>query len=63
MINLKDARINAGMTQFELANKCKIARSVIANIETGRAEPSKQTAIAISKALNLDPRELFDWGD
>lgn len=63
MIELKEARIKAGLTQQQLADECQIARSVIANIETGRAEPSKDTAIKIAFVLDIKPYDLMNWGD
>lgn len=63
MVELKKVRIEAGMTQHELAERCGIARSVIANIETGRSEPSKDTAIRIANVLSIEPYDLMNWGD
>lgn len=39
-ISMKAARINAGLTQLELAKIIGVTRNTVANWETGKTEPS-----------------------
>ena len=51
------ARIEANMTQGQVAEKMHTTQSVIARLESGRHFPSLQTihkyAVAVGKAINL----------
>lgn len=55
MVNLREERKKAGMTQAELGNKIGTVRQTISNIENGISRPSIETAQAIAKVLG------FDW--
>lgn len=63
MLNLKNLRTEKGMTQSQLADEIKCARTVIANIEGGTAQPSIATAKALGKALGVNWWEFFEEGD
>ncbi len=56
------ARLNAGMTQSELAGDF-ITRNMLSQIENGLAMPSLQTALYIADRLGLDAGVLFSEGD
>lgn len=58
MVNLKELRLKAGLTQEELASKCEIQRSTIAMIERGVNKPSFELALKLSKELNCTVEEL-----
>lgn len=60
MNRLKEYRNKANMTQRELAAIAGITLITISNIENNRTEPKISTAIAISKALNVGLKELWD---
>lgn len=60
MNRLKEYRSKANMTQRELAAIADITLITISNIENNRTEPKISTAIAISKALNVGLKELWD---
>lgn len=63
---IKQARIQAGMTQKQLADKCGMADSAIRKYESGRVAPKMGTVKKISAALNVSIRELLKgtpWGD
>lgn len=62
---LKKARLNAGMTQKELADKCGMADSAIRKYESGKIVPKVDTMRKISNALNVDMGKLYgiDGGD
>jgi len=55
---IRRARINAGMTQSELAGDF-ITRNMLSQIENGIAMPSLQTALYISDKLGVDAGLLF----
>ena len=50
-IEIKIARIRAGLKQYELAQRAGIREPELSMIETGRREPSPETAARIAEAL------------
>lgn len=58
---LKKIRKSKGFTQAELANDIGIEISQISRIERGTINTSINTIHEISKALNLEIAELFDF--
>ncbi len=56
---VKKARINAGFTQEELANKSGLHRTYIAGIETGRRNISVKNLEKIAKALGVKTNDLL----
>lgn len=62
MIDLRALRNEKGLTQQQLADEIHCARTVIANIETGLAQPSIATAKAIGSALEFDWWQFFEEG-
>lgn len=58
---LKEARINAGLTQEQLAEKLGMGKSTIAGYEKGNREPSMYTIKNIMDILNIDAN--FLWQD
>lgn len=61
---IKAARIRAGMTQQELADKLGISFVGISQWENGKRNPKKETLDRIAKALRTSRKELEgeDWG-
>ena len=59
---IRIARLNAGMTQAELAGDF-ITRNMLSQIENGLAMPSLQTALYIADKLGVDAGILFSEGD
>jgi len=57
--NIKELRKNLGMTQAQLAELVGIARVSIVSIETGRYIPTIETALRISKALQVPVDQIF----
>ena len=62
MVDLKAIRTKKGMTQQQLADEIHCVRTVIANIETGLAQPSIPTAKAIGQALGFNWWLFFEDG-
>ncbi len=56
---LKKARLDAGMTQKELANKCGMADSAIRKYESGKVIPKIETRKRIATALNITTSDLM----
>ena len=51
-LNIREARLMLGLTQSQLARLANVSRSYVGDIERGQKEPSWDTLIAITKALN-----------
>lgn len=60
-INLKKLRAEKKVPQEELANSSDIPISQIGRIERGEINTTISTAYAISKALEIDIKELFNF--
>ena len=56
---LKKARLDAGMTQKELAEKCGMADSAIRKYESGKVIPKIETRKRIATALNITTGDLM----
>lgn len=59
MVNLKQIREEAGLTQEQLAAECNVIRQTISNIECGLSRPSVETAKLIAKVLNILWTDFF----
>lgn len=56
---LKEARLNRGMTQSELAARIGVVKSTVAGYETGRSEPNMEKFAQIMSVLNIDANTLL----
>lgn len=56
---VREIRSSLGMTQEELAGLTGVARQSIISIEKERYLPNIETALLISKSLNVPVAELF----
>jgi len=56
---VKELRTNLGMTQAQLAELVGVARVSIVAIENGRFLPTIETALLISKALDVPIERIF----
>jgi XRE family transcriptional regulator, regulator of sulfur utilization len=56
---IKELRVNAGMKQFELAEKCNISTTYMSQIESNAKEPNMSTLKEISDNLNIPLPILF----
>lgn len=57
--NLKNLRIQAGLSQAALAEKASITDKFYNDIETGRKWGSFDTLVNLATALEVSPYELF----
>ena len=57
---LKEKRVEAGLTQAELAEKSGVSRATIAGIESGAIKNVKtDTLLKLSSALNAGVTKIF----
>lgn len=56
---LKEARDNKKMTQYDLAQAVGLKENQVAQIETGRLNPSYGLACRIAEAVGVDKKDLF----
>ncbi|MGM9529437.1 MAG: helix-turn-helix transcriptional regulator [Phascolarctobacterium sp.] len=57
---IKEARQEKGYTQEELANKSKVARTIIAGLESGAiTSTSTKTLVKIARALGCPVTHIF----
>lgn len=57
--HLKEYRIEAGLTQEELAEEVNVRRETIIRLEAGKYNPSLKLAIDISRVLKTDIEDIF----
>ena len=57
--SIRRIRLSKKMSQLELSASANMSQSFIANIETGKKEPSAMTLIRIARALEVSPRDFF----
>lgn len=59
-MTLKDARLSAGLTQTQLADRVGVSQTTVYDLEVGRNQsPSYETVIRLAAALGVSPEELF----
>ena len=57
--SIRRIRKAKNISQLELSVKANMSQSFLANLETGKKEPSAMTLIRIADALEVSPREFF----
>ena len=58
---LKKLRIEAQMTQEELANRAGVSENTIVTLESGKLNTTIATCFDIAKALGIATKQLFDF--
>ena len=56
---VKDARVQAGFSQAQLAEMVGVSRNTISSIETGQFSPTAKLALILCIALDKKFEELF----
>jgi transcriptional regulator with XRE-family HTH domain len=56
--HLRKARLKAGLTQEELAERCYLHRTEVSLLERGGREPRLGTLIKLASALGVGPESL-----
>ena len=59
--NIKRYRIDAGLTQEEVANKIGAHQTYIGKLELGMINPSTKRLFELSRALGITIPNLFDF--
>jgi len=57
--NLKETRIEKGLSQQQLADLVGVSRNTISSIETGQFNPTAKLALILCIALDKKFEELF----
>lgn len=58
-ITLKAARVNANMTQVQVAKALKISRNTVANYEAYRTKPDIETSARLAELYNLSVDDII----
>lgn len=58
-ITLKAARVNAGLTQEEVAKKLKKSKNTIVNYESGKSTPDIETGKALASLYGCSVDDLI----
>jgi len=56
---LRQARLNAGMTQEELAAKVRLTREYVSLLERGKRTPTIHVFVRLTRALGLSPADMI----
>lgn len=59
--HLRKLRLDKGLSQDQLGLKAEISKNQVGNIERGEVNITLITATAISKALDIPTKDLFDY--
>ncbi len=60
---LRDIRKKKAMTQEDVADKAGIVVSQVGRIERGKLNPSISTIFVIALAMDIEPKDLFDFDE
>ncbi len=60
-LRLKHLRTQRRLTQEELAERIGISSKYLSSIERGKENPGLSTIARIAEALQIEPREMFDF--
>ena len=58
--DVKERRLERGLSQAELAKSVSVSRQTINSIETGRYVPSLPLALALGRFFGVPVEEMFD---
>jgi putative transcriptional regulator len=58
--DVKERRLDHGLSQAELANAVHVSRQTINSIETGKYIPSLPLALALGRFFGVPVEEMFD---
>lgn len=59
--NLRELRIDIGLSQYQLANKLQLSQSSIAKWELSKTEPTATAIIKIAQFFNISTDELLGY--
>lgn len=58
-VNLRRARLSAGISQEELGRRCDLHRTEVSLLERGGREPGLATIVRLCGALETEPEDLL----
>jgi putative transcriptional regulator len=61
--DVKERRLERGLSQAELAKEMSVSRQTINSIETGKYVPSLPLALALGRFFGVPIEEMFDADD
>ena len=56
---IRKARLEQGLTQFDVARRLGLDSRTILNIENGKGNPKAEVLYPLIRLLKIDPREIF----
>lgn len=59
MSNLRDLRVQSGLSQAELSRRMSIDPSIVRHVEAGRLKPYPRFRRVAAEILGVEERELF----
>lgn len=62
-MNIKEARLAAGMSQEELAARMDVDQGYVSSLEAGKRNPTILTMWHVAEALGVLPEVLFRMGE
>ncbi|MNX54919.1 anaerobic benzoate catabolism transcriptional regulator [compost metagenome] len=60
-IHIRQLREKKGMSQQDLADDCNITQNQVGRIERAEINTTVKTLVKIANALDVEPKELFDF--
>lgn len=60
---IRDLRLDANMTQTELAMRCNVSKCALVNYENGYQMPSIPVLIKMMKSMGIDEIRFYTNGD
>ena len=57
--NVREARMNLGLSQEELARDCELSHVMIVRVEAGKRLPSVGTLVKLAAVLDVPAKDLF----
>lgn len=61
-LRIRELRVASGMKQGELADLLNMERSNLTRIENGKQRPNDENLEKIASILNVEIKELYDFG-
>ena len=56
---LRQLRLRLGLSQQKLANRARLSKAYISNLERGHRRPSLDAILRLARALQADPADLL----
>lgn len=62
-IHLKAARVNAGLTQEDVARELNISKNTVVNYEAYRSKPDIETAVKLAKLYGMTVDDIIFYAE